>query len=233
MEEFQRLTLMLPRYWLSHFLLARVYVETFNPERSIQPFGEAIRLNPEFSTLYDYRATAYETLGGYELSLKDYDSIIESKPTHSALTQRAIALYALGRLEETVTAFQDAITLLQVRIGRATSDEEVIRFNAYLSLAHNNRGRVLQEVGQIEKTLEDYTEAIRLNPQLSEAFYNRATAFAVLGKIIEAKQRPRLGRDLRIRWIQPVSREIEVVLRTFPLMPVVRSGGFSPTDACI
>lgn len=86
MEEFQRLTLMLPRYWLSHFLLARVYVESGNPERSIQPFGKAIRLNPEFSTLYDFRAIAYESMGGYELSGKDYDKNIELNTTHSAVT---------------------------------------------------------------------------------------------------------------------------------------------------
>jgi hypothetical protein len=83
-EEFQRLTLMLPRYWLSHFLLARAYVETGNPEKSIQPFKEAIRLNPGFLALYEFRATAYETLGEYELSIRDYDKIIELNPTHSA-----------------------------------------------------------------------------------------------------------------------------------------------------
>jgi len=187
-EEYQRLTLMIPRYWLSHFLLARAYLETGSPERSVQPFNEAIRLNPEFLTLYEFRATAYETLGEYEMSLKDYDKIIEFNPTHSAFTQRAIALYALGRFEEAVTDFEDAITLLRHRVDRTKSDEEVVRFEAYLSLAHNNRGSALQETGQVMRAIEDYTEAIHLNPRLAEAFYNRATAFAELGKIIEAKQ---------------------------------------------
>jgi tetratricopeptide (TPR) repeat protein len=122
-------------------------------------------------------------MGEYELSLKDYDKIIELNATHSA-----IALYALGRLEETVTAFQDTITLLQDRVEGATSDEEVVLFTAYLSLAYNNRGSALQETGQVKRAIEDYTAAIQLNPQLGEAFYNRAIAFAVLGKIIEAKQ---------------------------------------------
>ena len=46
----------------------------------------------------------------------------------------------------------------------------------------------MQETGQAMRAIEDYTAAIQLNPQLGEAFYNRATAFAVLGKTIEAKQ---------------------------------------------
>lgn len=188
LEENRNLTLMLPRYWLSHFLLARAYLETGSPERSIKPFSEAIRLNPEFLALYEFRASAYEAMGEYDMSVKDYDEIINSSPTHSAYSQRAIALYALGQLDETLSDFNAAISELNIRIDRASNSEEVARFNAHLSLAHNNRGSVLQELGQAQNAIYDYTEAVQLNPQLGEAFYNRATAFAVLGKTVEARR---------------------------------------------
>ena len=38
-EEYRRLTLTLPRYWLTHFLLVRAYAESGNPGHAIAPFG--------------------------------------------------------------------------------------------------------------------------------------------------------------------------------------------------
>ena len=55
-------------------------------------------------------------------------------------------------------------------------------------MAYNNQGNTYHESGQIYKAIDDYIEAIRLNPSLGEAFYNRATALASLGKIAEARQ---------------------------------------------
>ena len=57
-----------------------------------------------------------------------------------------------------------------------------------LAMACSNRGSAYHETGQIDRAIDDYTEAIRLNPSLGEAFYNRATALAALGKIAEARQ---------------------------------------------
>ena len=34
-EEYQRLTVMVPRFWLPHFLLARAYVEVGDPVRAV------------------------------------------------------------------------------------------------------------------------------------------------------------------------------------------------------
>jgi tetratricopeptide (TPR) repeat protein len=48
--------------------------------------------------------------------------------------------------------------------------------------SHNNRGIAYGELGQYQRAIEDYTEAIRLKPDDAEAYYNRGNAYANLGQ---------------------------------------------------
>ena len=192
-EEYRRLTLMQPRFWLSHFLLGRAYLETGEPDRAVAGFSGAIRLNPMSTLIYDRRAEAYELLGEYGLAVNDYDRTTELRPDDpSQYVLRGVALFALGRLEESVQNFDEAIELYNRMIGRLVVSEnksdEAVQFVPLLALAYNNRGSAYYEAGQVERAFDDYTESIRLNPRLGEAFYNRATAFAVLGKDAEARR---------------------------------------------
>ena len=41
-------------------------------------------------------------------------------------------------------------------------------------------------MGQFERAIEDYTEAIRLNPEYAKAYYNRGQAYKDQGKKAEA-----------------------------------------------
>jgi len=47
---------------------------------------------------------------------------------------------------------------------------------------YNNRGAVYAGIGRYEEALQDYVEAIRLNPVSSEALRNRAILFYKLGQ---------------------------------------------------
>ncbi len=45
-----------------------------------------------------------------------------------------------------------------------------------------------QEAGRLAEAIEDYDEAIRLDPQLALAYANRAVAYTLLGRDAEAQQ---------------------------------------------
>ena len=47
--------------------------------------------------------------------------------------------------------------------------------------AYNNKGAAYSFLDQFERAIETYNEAIRLNPQSAEAYYNRGLAFYRLG----------------------------------------------------
>ena len=47
--------------WLSHLLLGRAYVEAGEPDRAVEAYTEAIKLDPLSASFYDHRAEAYES----------------------------------------------------------------------------------------------------------------------------------------------------------------------------
>ncbi|MFC2002728.1 tetratricopeptide repeat protein, partial [Chloroflexota bacterium] len=53
---------------------------------------------------------------------------------------------------------------------------------------HYNAGVELQEQERLEEAIGEYGEAIRLNPQLTEAYNNRGNAYADLGQFERAIQ---------------------------------------------
>jgi tetratricopeptide (TPR) repeat protein len=54
-------------------------------------------------------------------------------------------------------------------------------------LAYYNRGIGLSEKGKSEDAINDFNEAIRLNPNYGRAYYNRAMAYQKLGQGDKAK----------------------------------------------
>ncbi len=63
-------------------------------------------------------------------------------------------------------------------------------------MAYNNRGETYGQLGKYKRAIEDYDEAIRLNPQLASAFANRAVAYTYLGRDLEAQQDTKRGIEL-------------------------------------
>ena len=44
------------------------------------------------------------------------------------------------------------------------------------------------DLDQDERAIQDYDEAIRLNPEFATAYYNRGRAYKIIGKQIEAER---------------------------------------------
>jgi len=51
---------------------------------------------------------------------------------------------------------------------------------------HFDQGNTYRELGQHERAIEDYNEAIRLNPEYAVAYNNRGYAYKLQGKKAEA-----------------------------------------------
>ena len=66
---------------------------------------------------------------------------------------------------------------------RILSESEEIR-----SIACNNRGNSYAEKGEHAKAIEDYTNAIRLNPEYATAYINRRFSYVAKGDFERAKK---------------------------------------------
>ncbi len=54
--------------------------------------------------------------------------------------------------------------------------------------AYLNRGLEYNALGQYERAIQSYDEAIRLNPEYATVYYNRGLAYEALGNSIKAEQ---------------------------------------------
>ena len=70
--------------------------------------------------------------------------------------------------------------------------------NPQYALAYVNRGAASRALGQPQRAIEDYDEAIRLGPQLALAYANRALAYTVLGRDTVAQQDFDLAEELGV-----------------------------------
>jgi tetratricopeptide (TPR) repeat protein len=88
---------------------------------------------------------------------------------HDAWSNRGVALYNLGQLEEAIASYDKA---LQIK--------------ADYHNAWSNRGVVLENLGQIEEAIASYDKALQIKPDDHLAWYNRGVALEKLGKFEEA-----------------------------------------------
>jgi len=77
-------------------------------------------------------------------------------------------LYRQGRLDEAIDKYTEAI-----RLG---GSEEF----------YHRRGIAYCDLGQTERGIEDFNEAIRIEPDWGDPYYSRGVAYAELGKKAEA-----------------------------------------------
>jgi len=68
--------------------------------------------------------------------------------------------------------YSDSETLWKMTIAR----------NPVCWMAHDNLGNIFKEKGQIYEAVNQYSEAIRLNPDYAGAYYNRGIAYTKLGQ---------------------------------------------------
>jgi tetratricopeptide (TPR) repeat protein len=79
-----------------------------------------------------------------------------------------------ARVAATAKAKRDALEQAGTYIESLTVVKEVA--DSY------TRGVAYKYLGQYERAIEAFNQAIRLNPELADAYYNRGTAYGVLGR---------------------------------------------------
>src|SRR5262249_16251041 len=120
-----------------------------------------------------------------------------------AINNRGIILYELGRLDEALASYDEAIALkpdyAEAFCNRGVilydcnhlekalaSYDKAIALNSDFAEAFANRGVTFKELMRFDEALASYDKAIALKPDFAEAFNNRANALKELKHLDEA-----------------------------------------------
>jgi tetratricopeptide (TPR) repeat protein len=126
---------------------------TYDSDRLIARYDEAIRLNPQDRDAFIYRGGAYQYKGDYDRAIADYDAALRLDPGYwYALRARGGAYANKGDYD------------------RATKDyDAAIRLNPRFALAFYGRGQVYQIKGERERAIADYRQALSLDPAMRKS----------------------------------------------------------------
>jgi tetratricopeptide (TPR) repeat protein len=115
--------------------------------------------------IYNNRGNAYANQGDYPKAVEDYDRAIKLLPGYAiALKNRGVAFYRLGHIDDAIAVFSD---LLQ-----SNKDPDVLL----------DRAQAFSAKQDYRRALEDYDEAIRLEPKRPAIWNARCWHRAIVGE---------------------------------------------------
>ncbi len=167
-------------------------------QAAIKAFDEAIRLNPNDFKTYINRGYARHRVGDRNGAIADYSKAIElNGEAAEAFNNRSHVQFDQGRFDDAIKDANRALELnpnlpeANVNLGNAffaqgDLDRAAQQFQAALqsgtaanntkARAHNNRGNIFLARAQITEAGSEYDQAIQLDPQYADAFFNRGIA---------------------------------------------------------
>jgi len=145
-----------------------------NYSESMTHANRALELDPNFMRAYQTQSSNYAFLGQWELTIEFATKAFELRDRVSEL--------------ERLTISQGYYISITGELDKATEVLEYMKQTYPRSPAQNNLGVQYSVSGQYEKALEEFREAITLNPTAAIPYYNLARTFTYLNRFAEAKE---------------------------------------------
>jgi serine/threonine-protein kinase len=166
---------------------------TMTGAEQIDEFTRALQIRPKWTLVLLARAGARVVRGDAVGAAADCDEILRLRPGDGpALLNRAIAYSRLGRLEEALRDFDQAVAASDdpmarynrgvARLRRGDVDgafedfEATLRKNPTFAPALNNRGSVRLRKGDLDGAIRDFDAALQLKKEFADARTNRGSA---------------------------------------------------------
>ncbi|MGB7569141.1 MAG: tetratricopeptide repeat protein, partial [Chitinivibrionales bacterium] len=138
-------------------------------DSAMAEYDRAISLDSIRVEAFVNRGLVREILSDTEGAIKDYSRAIQIKPSSAdAYVKRAATYKSQGKFNRALKDYSEAIALDS---GSYLFDPTLHFSNAYLG-----RGNLYYQMGELEKSVADYDSSLRLSPENSLAFLNKARA---------------------------------------------------------
>jgi tetratricopeptide (TPR) repeat protein/S1-C subfamily serine protease len=131
---------------------------------AITALQQAVQSQPDFVPAWDNLSVAYRESNQLDKALAAINKAIQLQPNNPNLyNQKYVVLSDLKRYKEAAAAINKAIEL------------------SPRAAFYNSRGIVRKELGDKQGAIDDYTQAIKINPNYADAYNNRGNVRDDLG----------------------------------------------------
>ncbi|MFM6911208.1 MAG: tetratricopeptide repeat protein, partial [Dolichospermum sp.] len=116
----------------------------------------AVKFKPEFVPAWNTLSVVYRKSNQLDKALAAINKAIQLQPNNpNVYVQKGVVLFSLKKYREAAAAINKAIEL------------------SPRAAFYYNRGVVRKELGDKQGAIDDYNQAIKINPNLAQAYYNR------------------------------------------------------------
>ena len=160
-------------------------------QHALRDLDEVVRLKPEDENSLYFRAELLLLCGRIEEASATYETAREHAPnakkewSNGTTVKRSWLAGALalekGNLTEAIEQFDAALQAIEQSEGAQTSDHGLAR-------VYNDRGDARYRLGEFERALRDYDEAVALDADHPVYYINRAQAFMGLRRYGDAER---------------------------------------------
>lgn len=164
------------------------------PEDAIGAYTQALRVAPDLPQAFRGRAVALNKLGRFSEAIPDFDLALADRPDDPfILNQRGLALVGVGDNVNAADDFQAALDLdagfLEVRLNlleALRASGQMDRIDAVEAGEAVVDGQTQYGLGNYEKALAYFSQALDLDHNNEDALFERGRAFISLGRFEDA-----------------------------------------------
>ncbi|MDB9453684.1 serine protease [Dolichospermum circinale] len=165
-------------------------------QQAITDFTKAIQLDPKNAQYYNARGLVYGSLEDYKKAIEDITEAIRLDPKDfSYYASRGIAYSGLKDYKQAISDLTEAIrldpknapyTVQGLRYSEFKDNEIMISsYNKSISIVYAARGDSHRNLKNYKQAIDDYTQAIKIDPKNPTYYRDRGVAY---GKLKNYKQ---------------------------------------------
>jgi tetratricopeptide (TPR) repeat protein len=159
-------------------------------DRAIQDFGEALRLDPASASIYCLRGAVWAIKNDLDRAIEDFDEAIRLDSANAdAFVSRGQAWLAKNNYDQAIQDYDHAIRLdpskapiveekRRIAWSRKAEVDRARSARSNDSIASFNSGRSWLAKKELDRALQEFNEAIRLNPAFGSAYGQRGIVWA-------------------------------------------------------
>lgn len=173
-NHFNRALSLEPKHYLSIHGLAVVSIMRGEVEKARKYLDEVLRIQPSFTEAHNYLGIIYQTRGELEKAKEEFEKVVSDQkyPTPEN------AYFNLSGIEIARGNWKEALAYIELAIEKRKS----------FAIAHNRKGFILRELGDLDGAEESFRKALHLSPEDPEFNFNLAEVLFKKDKKNEAKE---------------------------------------------